>query len=166
MPKATRIASPAEYLAEIVEPDVRECLADRLDLRKAFHACIFLFSLRDWIVAAHSGKAWTYNQAPQTRLHSKESLQAQLLQIQPSFLVVSNVANSAKHMFLKNWNWKRMEGSANVVVQSTGGAISGGPISGGPIAGSADLIVADLGGQLHDVVACMRCRFSLERIVR
>jgi hypothetical protein len=72
------------------------------------------------------------------------------------FLVVSNVANSAKHVFLKtDWNWNRMEGSANVVVQSTGGAVGSGPISAAPVSGSADLIVADLGGQLRDVVACI-----------
>jgi hypothetical protein len=152
----TRIATPAEYLSEIVEPDVKECLCDTLDLRKAFHACISLFSLRDWVVAAHSRKVWTYNQVLQNQFHSRKSLQAQLVRIEPSFLVVSNVANSAKHMFLKTgWNWKRMEGSANVVVHSTAGTVSGGPVSAAPVSGSADLIVADLGGQLRDVVACI-----------
>jgi hypothetical protein len=63
---------------------------------------------------------------------------------------------STKHMFLKTgWNWKRMEGSANVVVHSTAGTVSGGPVSAAPVSGSADLIVADLGGQLRDVVACI-----------
>jgi hypothetical protein len=158
----SRIANPSECFREIVDPDVDDCLSKPCDLRLAFHACISLFSLRDWIVKAHSGKAWAYNGAPQGHIHSNESLQVDLVRIQPSFLVVSNVANSAKHMVLEqNRQWTRMQGSANVVIQSTGGAVSGGPISSAPICGGTDLIVADLGGKLHDVVASITDVHSL-----
>jgi hypothetical protein len=157
-----RIATPSEFFSEIVDPDVDECLRKPRDLRLAFHACISLFSLRDWIVKAHSGKTWTHNQTPKGQLCSNDNLQHDLVQIQPSFLVVSNVANSAKHMLLKqDLQWTRMQGSANVIIQSIGGAIGDGPIAAAPIAGGTDLIVADLGGRLLDVVACVSDVHSL-----
>lgn len=155
----TNIATARQFFVEIAEPDAGALTGSGITLRNAFHACISLFSLRDWIVKDQSGKTWCYKGAPQGAISDVGSLQASLVQIEPSFLVVSNVANSAKHMTLNNWSWKRMEGSANVVYTSTtSGGIGGAPIGGAPIGGSVTSIsiVANLGTNFHDVVACVK----------
>lgn len=156
MTTSITISTAKQFFDLIAEPDAN-ALNGAKTLRNAFHACISLFSLRDWVANDHAGKTWTHNGSPLGTISGVESIQKGLVNVAPSFLVIANVANSAKHMTLKQqWPWKRMEGSANVVHQSVSTGGIGSPI-GAPIGGTltSDIIVADLGSKLHDVPSCV-----------
>ena len=149
------IDTAGEFLSEVVEEDCK-ALAANVSLHTAFHACISLFSLRDWVFEEHKGAAWTFNGAALTSITGKEALSKQLAAIESSFVVIANVATSAKHMILdQNRNWQ-MYGSANVVTQSVGGTFQANAFQSNAFQTGSNIILADLGGTKYDVGACAR----------
>ena len=52
-PKLDRIDTYSEFKRSVVEPDFREFMANKADLRKAWHCAGSLFHLHDWVYAAH-----------------------------------------------------------------------------------------------------------------
>lgn len=153
-----RLRTASDFLTHIATPDVQEFQAKPLDLRCAFHACISLLSLRDWVAEGHQGADWHLQGKKQTQLVGNESnrrgsLQTVLRSALKQVALVSDVANGAKHMKLSR-DYTDMQGGANTVVQvcTTGGGYSSGSSRPMP----KDLIVAEVGPDQVDVLQSVR----------
>jgi hypothetical protein len=82
-----------QFLNEVAEPDYRDAVHNIESLRHAYHFCVSLFSLRDWVYEEFSKQpGWT--------LGNKGAFQKYLQAQCPEFAIVSDVANSAKHLRL------------------------------------------------------------------
>jgi hypothetical protein len=42
-----------DFMSKVVEPDFNEFVADKVNLRRAWHCAGSLFHLHDWVYAAH-----------------------------------------------------------------------------------------------------------------
>ena len=123
------IKTGREFLTAVVSPDVAAFLSDRTSLRLAFHACISLLSLRDWIAEDFQDRPWQWKGStlPLIDSHLSEKKRRIIVgnalntasQIEAeegwhgSMDIIWNVGNSAKHMKLTS-AWKKIAGSANV----------------------------------------------------
>jgi hypothetical protein len=121
------IATPKEFLDHVVDPDMADFAnTTGTELRSAYHACVSLLSLRDWVGQAHHGKAWTYQGSPKGRIDKKKlksGLGAGLVAIDDAFAKVFDIANASKHMVLDSGKkLTKLHGSANVHIQMTGGS--------------------------------------------
>jgi hypothetical protein len=157
-----RIDSPREFYGHVVAVDILEFENTPDDLRLAYHACVSLLSLRDWVEAAHKGKPWQWRGNPQTVWAGRKDLQAILESIHDEFRIITDVANASKHLVLdKKRRRTQAEGVANVHVQSTqsywGGALLGSMginttmLNQPPVVNTEDSVVINDGGKLYDV---------------
>jgi hypothetical protein len=101
-----RIATYQEFKRSVVEADFREFMANRDDLRKAWHCAGSLFNLGDWVYAAHKAtidaKYKFVDDNGRTRPVSRvEEFATALGQTNPDFQLIRGVANSSKHFILK-----------------------------------------------------------------
>ncbi len=126
----------------IVKPDYNAFREKIDDLRRAFHCAIALFHLSDWIYVAHKtyinanfmfkGKNGTSQQ-----VYDEKTFANALRDLHPDFELVRGIANSAKHLQLKNSGAHPSAPShaANTRVQITGygeGGYGMGPFGGSP----------------------------------
>jgi hypothetical protein len=100
-----QIDSYRKFKDSVVKPDLRDFLANRGDLRKAWHCAGSLFHLHDWVYAAHKASIdgqYTYvDDKGRIRpvSNSKEFANA-LGQKHPHFQIIRGIANSSKHFKL------------------------------------------------------------------
>jgi len=126
-----KIETPHELFDHVVTLDVNELLAAPTDIRRAYHACISLLSLRDWIFQKYANQPWSWQNKSQGQMKSKTQFQTALNTIEKSYEIVTDIANASKHMVLEtNRSQTNLYGSENVeivaVKTATGGAIIGG----------------------------------------
>ncbi|ODA67111.1 hypothetical protein A7A08_01857 [Methyloligella halotolerans] len=116
----TRIETPQEFFDFVVIPDVRDFRMGP-DLRRAYHACTSLLSLRDWVYRKHRGRPWSDAGRSMNPFTSKAALQAALEQIDDQFSVITDVANASKHMVLEPGRGRtNLYGAANTETRSRG----------------------------------------------
>ena len=125
-------ARAVDLLTQVAEPDFHDAFQNPESLRHAFHFCVSLFSLRDWVYAEFSSQPeWTYGEHIgdfQTYLEAQCS----------QFSIISDVANSAKHLQL-NRSRRGVGGADHVALYGAGG-ISSRPISSMP---TLEVLVGD-----------------------
>ena len=98
------------FLEVIVRPTVAECAANQADVRRGFLAAIVVSHLADYLFEAATGP---WEEGPDRWKDEKERKRAldgrrkaldrfrrDLAQENPNFLIVSDVANAAKHVSL------------------------------------------------------------------
>jgi hypothetical protein len=152
---ATVVASVTDcrsFWREIVVPDYNDFGAAIDDLRRAFHCAISLFHLSDWVYVAHKAYInanFTYrdkNGVVQPVTDEKTFANA-LGQLHPDFDLVHGIANSAKHLALKNPrpHPAAPSNAANTRVQSTG--FGEGGYGAGPYGGAPRVMLEGPGGQ-------------------
>jgi len=157
-----KIETVRDFCDVVVDPDFNEFEAHPIDLRRAFHACTSLLSLRDWICDVYADTSWQAFGNTQTPFTSKKSLQESINNLSSSANIVADISNASKHrVLMKGHSYTPLYGTANVVVQMTESTISSSPISSTPIAGSSSRIVVEIGGAYYDVIGCVRDLHSL-----
>jgi hypothetical protein len=147
------------FWRDIVKPDYNDFLEKIDDLRRAFHCAITLFHLGDWIYIAHKASidaSFTFKDThgASQPVYDEKTFANALRDLHPNFELTRGIANSAKHLQLKNSgpHPSAPTNAANTRVQSPGwqkGPYSMGPHSGAPrvmLEGSAgrDLELSDL----------------------
>jgi hypothetical protein len=90
-----KIETPREFYANVVEIDVIEFRDKSDDLRLAYHACVSLLSLRDWIFEKYNGRPWTWMGNSQQPLASKGTFQANIERLHDDFRIITDVANAS-----------------------------------------------------------------------
>jgi hypothetical protein len=101
-----QIDTYSKYKQQVVEPDFREFMAARGDLRKAWHCAGSLFHLHEWVYAAHKAtidaKYTFVDDNGSTRPVSCAVHFANFLgQTYPDFQLVRGIANASKHFVLR-----------------------------------------------------------------
>ena len=101
----TRIDTYSQFKHSIVEQDFQEFMADRGNLRKAWHCAGSLFHLHDWVYAAHKlaidAKYTFLDDTGQTRrVSSSVHFANSLGQAHPDFQLIRGIANVSKHFAL------------------------------------------------------------------
>jgi hypothetical protein len=96
--KVREVETPRQFFDHVVDADVAEFRVDDTDLRLAYHACISLFILRDWIMHEHRDQPWTWNGVQKPAFHDEGELEATLIEIGHAFKIVADIANTTKHM--------------------------------------------------------------------
>lgn len=148
---ATVVALIDDYQAfwrEIVDADFNDCVAKIDDLRRAFHCAISLFHLHDWIYVAHKAdidKNLTFEDksGASRPVHDRRSFANALGDLHPDFELIREIANSAKHLKLREpctnpssrSHPSAPSDAANTRVQATGwgeGGFGKGPFGGTP----------------------------------
>jgi hypothetical protein len=159
-----KIETPREYFDHLVNLDVDDLIDRPTDIRLAYHACISLVSLRDWILKAYANIPWSWQTNHKYSLNQKELHEA-LNGIRPNrepdmnFAIVSKIANASKHMVLQAGV------SANVEVKAAttarGGALFGGSPLGTFAPGqpstvsTSDRIQVKINTKYFDVLTCV-----------
>lgn len=157
-----KIETPREFYQNVVAVDVLELRNTPDDLRLAYHACVSLLSLRDWVFTKSVGTSWQWMGTAQRPFTSKGDLQEQLEIIHHEFRIITDVANASKRLMLdKKRKRTQAEGIANVHIQSTtafaGGALLGtmglntAMLNEAPKFVTEDSVVINDGGKLYDV---------------
>jgi hypothetical protein len=157
-----KIETPREFYTNVVEIDIIESLDKPDDLRLAYHACVSLVSLRDWIFDKYKCRPWKWEGKVQPPFTKKFKLQKSLERLHDEFRIIIDVANASKHLTLdKDKRRTQAEGVANVQIQSTttsfGGALLGTfefnttMFNQPPTVVTADSVIIDDGGKLYDV---------------
>jgi hypothetical protein len=153
--KAVGLETPKEFLNHVVDVDMAEfSAAGQAELRLAYHACISLFSLRDWVSRAQHGKAWTYNGTVHPVMeHDKPGVfYRELINIDPAFGVIADIANATKHMVLER-GLTSLYGAANVhvvVVSASSDGTTSSPSS--SAAPSSMRVAVQIGSDFIDVL--------------
>ena len=99
----TKIDTYREFMRSVVEPDFQEFMADKGNLRKAWHCAGSLFHLHDWVYEAHKSRIdakYTFHndKTKQTRpVSSKVQFADSLGQTHPNFELIRGIANASKH---------------------------------------------------------------------
>jgi len=151
-----KIETPTEFFAHIVKSDVEEFLNHKPNLRAAYHACTSLLSYRDWVLTAHKGKPWSHVGASLAPVTGKQKFQQALEVIEPSFAIVTDIANASKHMILDIGMARTpLWGNANTEIQILGGAIGSAPIGATAIGGSTRSTRVKIGSKFYDVRECV-----------
>ncbi len=124
--------TPADFWSGMVEPDFADCIANRADLRAAFHAAISLFHMHDWVWDAHEAqvrRAFTFKDANKNIVaaHDPRSFAKSLEQYCEDFGRIWSIANSAKHLKLGDVRPVDNAAShaANTAVHATGAGHGG-----------------------------------------
>jgi hypothetical protein len=130
------------FWLDVVRPDYLDTVAEPANLRRAFHCAISLFHMADWVYVAHKSNidaAFTFvDKNGTTRPVQDEKTFANALRdLHPDFDLIRGIANSAKHLQLKQPGPHPAAPShaANTQVQATGwgqGAFGAGPYGGTP----------------------------------
>eukprot|EP01037_Dinobryon_pediforme_P017816 gene17816-18043_t len=147
-----KIETPHEFCQYVVDRDVAEFKANPIDLRIAYHACISLLSLRDWVLLKYKGKTWKSNGSSQGSLTSKAAFQKALSTLNPAFDRVVDNANASKHMILNSQALTQLWGNANTVVTSSGGVLGGSALGAASLASSSTAIYVEIGNSYHDLL--------------
>jgi hypothetical protein len=160
-----KIETVREYFDHVVIPDYRDLCADKTDLRKTFHCCTSLLSLRDWVEMTHRNKNWFHNKVPQKPFFGKTNIQDMLASLCSSINVVADVANASKHMILDR-GYTPLYGSANVVIQATqvsssGAGLGATPIGAAPLGAGIESVVVEIGGSYYDVFGCVTDSYNV-----
>ncbi|WP_147262622.1 hypothetical protein [Roseiarcus fermentans] len=95
-----KIETPKQFFDYIVDVDVSVLLAAQTDLRLAYHACVSIWSLRNWVAATHYNQHWSNAGSPKPKFSNDGDLQSELAKIDKRFDVVRDIANASKHMVL------------------------------------------------------------------
>lgn len=128
------------FFEQVVEPDHHDAWQHPESLRHAFHYCVSLFSLRDWVFHEFAlTPVWAWGTNDPGRFQNY--LEGQC----PEFAIVSDVANSAKHLRLTRSKTGGITGADHVALYGSA-AISGGPISSVP---TLEVVV---GGTIHPLL--------------
>lgn len=123
-----------DLLTGVVEPDCKEAFQNPESLRHAYHFCVSLHSLRDWVFEDFSSQpGWTCGD-------DLGAFQKYLERRCPEFAIISDAANSAKHSVLKSPSKTGGVGGADHMALYGSWAISGGPISSAP---TLEIVVGD-----------------------
>ncbi len=157
-----KIDTPLDFYKNVVEVDIIEFRNAPDDLRLAYHACVSLLSLRDWVLDNYKNSAWSWQGAAQSTFAKTGELQAQLERLHDEFRIITDVANASKHLTLDIKRRRtQAHGVANVQIQSTttfsGGAMLGNfglnttMLNQAAQAVTEDSVVIDDGGKLYDV---------------
>lgn len=163
--KVMRIETPREYFDHVVTIDVNDLISYPLDIRRAYHACVSLLSLRDWILQAYANQPWSWQTKTKGHL-TKAQFQKALNAIDPTFTIVTDIANASKHMVLEpNKSQTNLWGSANVetiaVTTASGGALIGSAPLGSfafnqlPTVSTSDRIQVKIDANYFDVLTCV-----------
>jgi hypothetical protein len=101
-----KIDTYKDFKREVVDPDFREFMDNKADLRKAWHCAASLFHLHDWVYAAHKASIdakYTYvDDKGHTRPVSCASHFANSLgQAHQEFELIRGIANLSKHCVLR-----------------------------------------------------------------
>lgn len=124
--------------------------------RAAYHACNSLLSLRDWVLQAYRGNAWSRKGAGQQPFANALQVQRALEALDIRFAIVTDIANASKHMVLDpDRSRTTLYGSANTEVETIGGPLGSAPLGAAPLGGSISRIVVKIGNQSHDVKDCI-----------
>lgn len=104
--KPMRIDTCTDFKRYVVEPDLKEFLGDRGDLRKAWHCAGSLFHLHDWVYTKHKASIDAKYRYIDDDGNIKPVLRAEhfanaLGQTFPNFQLIRGIANAAKHFLLK-----------------------------------------------------------------
>jgi hypothetical protein len=161
-----KIETPREYFDHVVNIDVNDLIADPTDIRRAYHACVSLLSLRDWILKAYANQPWSWQTKANGHLKSKTQFQKSLNAIDKDFAIVTDIANASKHMVLEpSQSQTNLCGSANVetmsVTKASGGAIIGSAPLGtfafnqAPTVSTSDRIQVKIDASYFDVLTCV-----------
>jgi hypothetical protein len=151
-----KIETLNEFFAHIVKVDVEEFLNHEPNLRAAYHACTSLLSYRDWVLTAHRGKSWSHARASLAPVTGKQKFQQALEVIEPSFAIVTDIANASKHMILDiGMARTTLWGNANTEIEILGGAVGSAPIGAGAVGGSTRSTRVKIGNKSFDVRACV-----------
>jgi hypothetical protein len=135
-----QIATSADFMNHIVEPDYQDAMHHRESLRHAFHLAVSLLSLRDWVLKEFSERPeWKFAKGA-------GAFQGDLEHICPEFSLISQVANSTKHLTLDGKRPRSINGAHDVRLSGGSGMLGFGALGSGPI-GSIPTIEVDVG---HD----------------
>ena len=158
-----KIATPREFFDHVVEKDVSEFASQATDLRSAFHACISLLSLRDWIVHVYKNKHWTHSGTAQPIITGKRKFQQALNDIDVRCGIVTDIANASKHMVLDPSSGPNTNlwGNANTAVHFYGGPLGSAPLGVAPVGGTISVIKVKIDRNYHDVLDCARATHSI-----
>jgi hypothetical protein len=101
-----RINDYKEFRRSIVQADFDDFMADRSNLRKAWHSAGSLFHLADWVYAAHKlaidAKYTFIDDRGNTQSVSRvEHFATSLGQMHSDFQLIRGIANISKHFILK-----------------------------------------------------------------
>jgi hypothetical protein len=142
---ATLVASVQDcqtYWQDIVEPDYHDFNTKIDDLRRAFHCAIAMFHMSDWVYVTHksyidSNFVFKDRNGVSQPVNDEKSFANSLRDLYPNFELIRGIANSAKHLQLKNPGSHPSSPShaANTRVQSTAwgeGGYGQGPFGGTP----------------------------------
>src|SRR5277367_2051040 len=161
-----KIETPRDFYSHVVGVDLMEFRNKPDDLRLAYHACVSLLSLRDWIYVNYVNAVWVWNGVTQPPFVYKTDLQSSLEALCDDFRLITDVANASKHLTLdKKRRRTQAEGVANVHVHTTttyiGGATFGQfmfnvtTFNEPPEIVTEDSVIIDDGGTLYDVMAAV-----------
>ncbi len=95
-----------QFRTEIVEADFQDFMADKGNLRKAWHCASSLFHLHDWVYAAHKASIdakYTFvdDQGQSRPVSRAEHFANSLGQKHSEFQLIRGIANSSKHCALR-----------------------------------------------------------------
>jgi hypothetical protein len=101
-----KIDTYQDYLREIVEPDFRDFVGDKSNLRRAWQCAGSLFHLHDWVYAEHKTSidakyTFTNRQGTTESVSCNEYFANALGQLYPNFQLVRGIANASKHFALR-----------------------------------------------------------------
>jgi hypothetical protein len=104
----TKIDTCKKYWSEFVVPDFQDYEADQGSIRKAFHCAISLFHMADWIFTERDLTYWrskdiTFKNknGESVAVSDEKAFANALADIDRHFELIRNIANSAKHFYLK-----------------------------------------------------------------
>ena len=164
--KITKIETPRDFADHVVNLDIDDFIECPTDLRRAYHACTSLLSLRDWIVRSYYDRDWFWQKVLQGQITTVGKMQEGLNTIDKSFEITTDIANASKHMVLDpNKRQTELYGAANVEIR-TATTTAGGSALGAALLNSAmlneaptivttDRIRAQIGSVYVDVLSCV-----------
>ncbi len=101
-----QISTYKDFKACVVEPDFDEYMADKSDLRKAWHCAGSLYHLHDWVYAAHkvsidAKRTYVDDQGRTQPVSCVKHFANSLGQAHSDFQLLRGIANASKHFVLR-----------------------------------------------------------------
>jgi hypothetical protein len=91
----TGLQTPKEFLLQVVDPDMT-AFAGQVELRLAYHACISLFTPRDWVYETHKGNVWTFQTRSFPAISGKTRFLTDLCSLESDFEIIADIAKLFK----------------------------------------------------------------------
>lgn len=148
------LQTPKEFLTHVVGPDMAEFSAPgQAELRLAYHACISLFSLRDWVSQAQDGNPWIGDGVayPIISANRPGVFATDLCRVEPGFEVIADIANATKHMVLDR-GLTSLYGAANVHISTLSVSSSAPASPPSPARTLAGKVLVQIGPDFIDVL--------------